>query len=115
MSEPSGLTLTAARADLEALRADRKRLLQQCAQLDSEIRALMRTDSIDASRARTEMRAQLARQRSEIELADESIAAREKFIREIEGEIGGLALRKRQLEVSVGNGFVDLIVEQARV
>jgi peptidoglycan hydrolase CwlO-like protein len=108
----AGQTLTSAQADLNALRLERKRLLAECGDVENEIRLLSRSDSTDAIQRRVDSRSKLAKLKSELELLDETIATREKFIRELQGELGGLVLRKRQVELSLSNGYFDSYIAQ---
>ena len=108
------LTLTTARGDLDALRAERRRLVDQCEDIEQEIQALFRSAAADAIKTRMDLRAKLARLRSEVELLDTTMAARASFVREVDGELGGLLLRKQRIETALSNQYFDSHIAQCR-
>jgi peptidoglycan hydrolase CwlO-like protein len=110
----TALTYSSARTALASLRGERRRLVDCCRALAADLEFEKRNQSSEGSKKRAGLRERISKLKSDLESLDGEIAIKEAFIRHRQQEIGGLGLRKQQLEAALRNGYYETVIAQAQ-
>jgi chromosome segregation ATPase len=113
-SNQTGLTFSAAQSSLATLRTERRRLVECGRELAAELESEKRSQTSEGSKRRAELRDKISKLKADIESVEGEISLKETFLRRREEQVGGLGLKKQQLEAALKSGYYDTLIGQAQ-